>query len=317
MGIVISFRDMKKWYVTHHPGVQGSYFEKPHPKRKQLNMFTFLMRLQLINFSPRPSSEWVTKIIMLWTHQLKKSQGTLSAVAFYLSTYIPFFCLSTFIYSTHFQGIVYIIPAISSVASYGHLILKKAQPAPGSTNLRSEVVLLPHSWYSVPQLTYSICVGICLDFLICSPAPLKFGFELQQAVLELCCSWPRLDPFHQGQSHAFPTPGFLAEVYHKCFLSLEACEFILSELSVAPSSLPYYSYSNQKQVCSASLGSDMDSWSPPLGTNYTKELGIHTSAKPVCVAKASISHEQTPEEQCFVEQWLHLNKTWWKIGMGE
>lgn len=125
----------------------------------------------------------------------------------------------------------------------------------------------------------------------------QVGFELQKAVLELCCWWPRLDPYHQGQSHPFCTPGFLAEVYHKLSLSLEACEFVLSEPSVAPSSLPYYCCSNQKQVCSASLGSDTDGWLQPLGTNNTKESSIHTSAKPVCVAKASIFHDQTSKEQ--------------------
>ena len=66
------------------------------------------------------------------------------------------------------------------------------------------------------------------------------------------------------------------------------------------SALPYYCCSNQKQVCSASLDSDTDGWSQPLGTNNTKESGIHTSAKPVCVAKTSIFHDQTSEEQCLL-----------------
>ena len=70
--------------------------------------------------------------------------------------------------------------------------------------------------------------------------------------------------------------------------------------AIAFSALPYYCCSNQKQVCSASLDSDIDGWSQPLGTNNTKESGIHTSAKPVCVAKTSIFHDQTSEEQCLL-----------------
>lgn len=109
-----------------------------------------------------------------------------------------------------------------------------------STNLRPEVVLLPHSWYPVPGLIYFICLGICLGVLSCSPTPFKSGLELQQVVLQPCCCWPRLDTFHQRQSHPFPTPDFLAEGHHKYFLSLEACAFILSEPSMAPSSLVFY-----------------------------------------------------------------------------
>lgn len=133
LGIVTSFREMRKWLRTHHSGVQSSYSEQHHLKRQRTNMFTF--RIRLIAELLTQAQLWVNynnSKGMSWTHLLKKSQDTLSAAAFYLSTNISFLHWSTFIYSTHFQDTVCKTPAISDLASYGCLILWMIWPAPGS-----------------------------------------------------------------------------------------------------------------------------------------------------------------------------------------
>ena len=110
---------------------------------------------------------------MLWTHLLRESQETLSAAAFSLSSFILFLHLSTFLYLTHFIGTVCLLPTISNRANYGLLIPSKAQSAPGSVpicetrSIFALFLLLFSAWVDL-----FVCLGACLGFLICSPAPL-------------------------------------------------------------------------------------------------------------------------------------------------